>query len=120
MSVITATVCQCDKCGHKWLPSDEKALPARCGRCKSPAWNKSNGTLPALIVKDAPEVQTPKVQEAPTVQDNVRAFSRPDFRAAKPVKQKFPKEVKAPVGKKKMCPHGFLIVDGVTQCERCK
>jgi predicted nucleic acid-binding Zn-ribbon protein len=34
---ITGPLNQCDKCGHIWYAKD----PARCAKCKTPAWNKS-------------------------------------------------------------------------------
>jgi len=31
---------QCERCGHKWVPRNEKEHPRVCPKCKSPYWDK--------------------------------------------------------------------------------
>lgn len=37
---ITLMGYHCERCGHEWLPRDEKQEPKVCPKCKSPYWNK--------------------------------------------------------------------------------
>jgi hypothetical protein len=54
-------------------------------------------------------------QEDPPIAVQSSAKERPAAREKKPWK-----EIKAPApGKKKLCPHGFAIVSGITACARC-
>lgn len=63
VSIIIVPLCECDKCGHIWIPRnaikatkkttsngkvDPLDLPLRCGsaKCNSPNWNKSGGAIP--------------------------------------------------------------------------
>lgn len=39
ITTMEVTVCQCEVCGHGWHPKPD-TIPARCARCKSPAWNR--------------------------------------------------------------------------------
>lgn len=50
-----AQICECEKCGNRWLPADPDNLPKRCGKCKSPAWNAS-GEVEASLLKEGPGV----------------------------------------------------------------
>ena len=37
-SIILPTL-KCSRCGHKWHPA-KPLVPKRCGRCKSPYWDR--------------------------------------------------------------------------------
>jgi predicted Zn-ribbon and HTH transcriptional regulator len=30
---------KCERCGHEWVPRDNKKEPKVCPKCKSPYWN---------------------------------------------------------------------------------
>jgi hypothetical protein len=74
----------------------------------------------ARVLDNRPNVPAARVPDPPaeTVQPiavQSSAKERPAAREKKPWK-----EVKAPApGKKKLCPHGFAIVSGITACARC-
>ena len=117
---VSVFSCKCDKCSYEWQSFTQ---PKRCAKCKAPGWNK-NGSQ--AIIEHTPIVERepikmsaplPDPEKFAPAEDNVRAFNRPDPRAAKTKKPW--KEVKAPAGKKKLCPHGFAVVSGATACTRC-
>ena len=117
IKLIETTQCTCNACGHAWIP-------VRCANCKSPAWNKDGvrSVGRPRKVNDAPAVREEKV--TPVVQEEdppAETVPLPIERQSpvKVAKSKPWKEVKAPAGKKKICPHGFAIVSGVTACARC-
>ncbi len=31
---------RCERCGHEWVPRNEKDEPRVCPKCKSPYWNR--------------------------------------------------------------------------------
>jgi rubrerythrin len=31
---------KCERCGHEWIPKDEKKPPRVCPSCKSPYWDR--------------------------------------------------------------------------------
>ena len=37
---ITVMGFRCERCGHEWLPRDDKREPKVCPKCKSPYWNR--------------------------------------------------------------------------------
>ena len=39
MRKIKLPVYKCERCGHIWIPRKPE-VPRRCGKCKSPYWNK--------------------------------------------------------------------------------
>jgi hypothetical protein len=49
---VTAKICVCDRCGHRWIP--EVANPVRCPSrdCRSVLWNRSE-SLEAIITAAA-------------------------------------------------------------------
>jgi hypothetical protein len=120
LTVVQAKVfsCKCDKCGYEWKSF---ARPARCAKCKAPGWNKNSPAHNNDVVREDPPASSQVVKEDPL--ENLRApiavqspaKERPAARDKKPWK-----EVKAPApGKKKLCPHGFAVVSGITACVRC-
>ncbi|MEK7352938.1 MAG: hypothetical protein AABZ77_00330 [Chloroflexota bacterium] len=42
---ITVMGCQCERCGHEWLPRGENLEPKVCPKCKSPYWDKPKKEL---------------------------------------------------------------------------
>jgi len=46
MAIIQREVCECDVCGHQWIP--EKPEPARCPsrKCRSAVWNRNQDAAP--------------------------------------------------------------------------
>jgi hypothetical protein len=57
MAIKQMSVCQCDLCGHIWLPSNiddvKKAKwPVACAKCKSHCWNNPALLRPRKKVKD--------------------------------------------------------------------
>jgi hypothetical protein len=65
LTVVQAEVfsCKCDKCGYEWKSF---ARPARCAKCKTTGWNKSESTHnndvvfpPAAAVLEPIEKQSP-------------------------------------------------------------
>ena len=72
-----------------------------------------------LVEKTVPYPNVP-AESTPYHADTPLPTFIPDVKQPKVEKQRKPwKEVKAPAGKKKLCPHGFAIVSGVTACARC-
>ena len=43
---ITVMGYRCERCGHEWLPRDEKQEPKVCPKCKSPYWNMPRKEAP--------------------------------------------------------------------------
>lgn len=39
MAKIKLSGYRCERCGHTWIPRDEKVEPRVCPKCKSPYWN---------------------------------------------------------------------------------
>jgi len=83
MSWVTVECCQCDRCGHVWIPAGRLALsgsaliratisfliekPKRCAKCKSPAWNAkagAKGKAAEGATMPAPDARRPVVQSA--------------------------------------------------------
>jgi len=42
---ITVMGYKCERCGHEWLPRDDKREPKVCPKCKSPYWNSPKKQL---------------------------------------------------------------------------
>lgn len=42
---------KCKRCGHIWIPRKEE-IPQRCGKCKSPYWNKELIKIQYLNIED--------------------------------------------------------------------
>lgn len=40
MTVEKGVICKCNRCKHRWLPENDKKLPARCAKCKTRWWNR--------------------------------------------------------------------------------
>lgn len=109
VTIVMAEVfgCTCDKCGYEWKSFEQ---PKRCAWCKTTAWNRNGASQAKTPLHNNDVVRTDPPAEivAPIAKE------RPVARERKPWK-----EVKVPAGKKKLCPHGFAIVSGVTACARC-
>ena len=45
---ITVMGYKCERCGHEWLPRNEKREPKVCPNCKSPYWNVPRKQTPML------------------------------------------------------------------------
>ena len=45
---ITMMGYRCERCGHEWLPRDDKREPKVCPKCKSPYWNSPKKQAPIL------------------------------------------------------------------------
>ena len=40
MGKIQVQGCQCERCGHKWVPNNIDEEPTICPKCKSAYWDK--------------------------------------------------------------------------------
>ena len=117
IETIQAIRLTCDACGNVRIIDAAEALPRRCAKkaCQSMAWNKAAGIVKKTVEELPREAKPQKIEETHHIND---AKPQPIARAPK-VKNPPWKEVKPPAGKKKLCPHGFAVVSGITACARC-
>jgi hypothetical protein len=64
-------VCECNLCGHQWLPrlrnpDGTLAEPKCCGKCKSPLWNRPS-TRRTVVVEEAKNIQRSNLKEVTTI-----------------------------------------------------
>jgi len=146
IEMVKRFVCECEVCAHRW---QAELLPLRCARCKAAKWNggkRKDKNIqvepvnepeptppPELDDIDVPEEFAPIEQQStadPSPIFNEREIEeieeeetsapivervRKEPKPKKPAKEKKPK--KQSTGK---CPHGFMVVDGVTACLNCR
>jgi len=117
IETISAVRLTCDACGNVRIIDASEALPRRCAKkaCQSTAWNKSS---PAAAVEAKPQrkraakpqIEVKPQEEKPHIEDKPQRSPRAE---------KIARTVETPKSKRKVCPHGFLIVAGATACARC-
>lgn len=40
MGKVQVEANKCERCGHVWMPRNNKEVPRVCPKCKSPYWNR--------------------------------------------------------------------------------
>jgi hypothetical protein len=63
----TISDCECQRCGHKWVPR-KRATPVTCPNCRSPYWAKPKGTTNPSVGQstiEIAEVQIDRANDAP-------------------------------------------------------
>src|SRR5687767_1699147 len=84
---ITVMGCQCERCGHEWIPRDLAVEPEACPACKSPYWNK-----PRKNAKEGPMTSYDAFKSA--IEKTIRNAGQPltwtEIRTIARLPQKFP------------------------------
>lgn len=138
-------LCTCDQCGHSWTTLSE---PKRCANCKTPAWNRDKSPAgrpkkPAIAKTAVSKRKRAKQPEAiPAIQSNYTDRGSDALNSASQPVPETPRSNQAPKSKEKKtrasvferapkvskrksggpdeCPHGMMMYQGITACERCK
>jgi hypothetical protein len=69
----------CCRCGKVWLPNNRKGnsraykVPARCGVCGSPYWNKARREIKPKVAKEPKPPKPPKPEPKPPEPKRFRA-----------------------------------------------
>jgi hypothetical protein len=125
MPIIETQACMCAMCGNVWIPNAWRSeegmpLPLYCSKCKSARWNGANGATESKRKRPAP---ASAAEEGSSVRVEPETIESQSVAEVKPIVKPKVKQTKSQTkssGKLGKCPHGFLLVDGVTACKECK